>query len=231
MKRVAVILPAAGKSVRMGLKTPKPFLPLEGVPMLARSIEAFQECRGVDLIQPVLPKAHLSRFRERLLKKYSWPKCSPAVPGGRERQDSVLRGLEALPDEVEIVVVHDAARPLVSASLINRVLDAAESTGAALAALPVHDTVKRASAGMYVGKTVERRGLWLAQTPQAFRRSLLREAYDRAAASGLRGTDEAYLVEAIDHPVCLVPGSALNLKVTTREDLSLARLILRSRGV
>ena len=132
---------------------------------------------------------------------------------------------------MEIVVVHDAARPLVSSSLINRVLDAAESTGAALAATPVHDTVKRASAGMYVGKTVERRGLWLAQTPQAFRRSLLREAYDRAAASGLRGTDEAYLVEAIDHPVCLVPGSALNLKVTTREDLSLVRLILKSRGV
>lgn len=214
----------------MGLKTPKPFLLLEGVPMIARTIAVFQRCRSVKMIQPVLPRRDLDRFSGRILKKYGWSKCRPPVAGGRERQDSIARGLEQVPDDIEIVMVHDAARPLVPPALVSAVLRAAEIDGAALAVLPVQDTVKKSSTGSYVEKTVERRGLWLAQTPQAFRTGLLREAYIRARSSGRRGTDDASLVEATGHPVRLVTGSALNLKITTPGDLALVRGILRRGG-
>jgi 2-C-methyl-D-erythritol 4-phosphate cytidylyltransferase len=226
MNRVAVIIPAAGKSERVGLKTPKPFLLLAGVPVLARTINLFQKNRRVGLIQPVLPNHQIPLFR-RLQKKYHWAKCLPPVRGGRERQDSVANGLAALPAEVEIVMIHDAARPFVTPAIINRVLDAARRHGAALAAVPVHDTVKSSSRTGRVLKTVDRRGLWLAQTPQAFRADLLREAHRRAAANRHRGTDESALIESMGHPVHLVPGSPLNLKITTREDLALARSLAR----
>jgi 2-C-methyl-D-erythritol 4-phosphate cytidylyltransferase len=229
VKRVAVIIPAAGESRRMGLKTPKPFLPLGGVTMLARTIETFQKCRPVRLIQPVLPRTYLPRFR-RLMERHSWKSCLPPIAGGRERQDSVRKGLLSLPDDVEIVMIHDGARPLVPSRLIIDVLEAADSHGAALAALPVHDTVKKASSGAFVKRTVERRGLWLAQTPQAFRVGLILEAHASAVDAGFRGTDDASLVEAIGHPVRIVPGSPLNLKISTREDLALARGIVSRPG-
>jgi 2-C-methyl-D-erythritol 4-phosphate cytidylyltransferase len=229
MSRVAVIIPAAGKSERVGLKTPKPFLFIAGVPMLAKTIAVFQRNRRVGLIQPVLPAGQIPLFT-RLRKKYRWGKCLPPVPGGRERQDSVAKGLAALPAEVEIVMIHDAARPFVTPAIIDRVLDAARRYGAALAAVPVQDTVKSSSRAGRVSKTVDRRGLWLAQTPQAFRADLLREAHRRAAAAGRRGTDESYLVENMGCRVHLVPGSPLNLKITTREDLALARSLAAAKG-
>jgi 2-C-methyl-D-erythritol 4-phosphate cytidylyltransferase len=229
MKRLAVIIPAAGESRRMGLKTPKPFLPLGGVAMVARTIETFQKCRSVGLVQPVLPRAYLPRFR-RLMERNSWKSCLPAIAGGRERQDSVRKGLLSLPEDVEIVMIHDGARPLVPSRLITDVLEAADRHGAALAALPLHDTVKKASSGAFVERTVERRGLWLAQTPQAFRIGLILEAHASAVDTGFRGTDDASLVEAIGHPVRIVPGSPLNLKITTPEDLALARGIVSRSG-
>ena len=230
MRDAAVIIPAAGRGVRMGTKTPKAFLSLEGAPMLARTIDVFQRCRRVRVIQPVLPRKDLVRFRLGMLARFGWSKCLPPVAGGRERQDSITRGRDALPGDIEFVMVHDAARPLVPPALVRAVLRAAERDGAAIAAVPVQDTVKKSSTGSYIERTVERRGLWLAQTPQAFRAGLLREAYLRARGTGHRGTDDASLVEAAGHPVALVTGSALNLKVTTPEDLALVRGILRRRG-
>jgi 2-C-methyl-D-erythritol 4-phosphate cytidylyltransferase len=226
MSRVAVIIPAAGRSERVGLKTPKPFLLLAGVPVLARTIDVFQRSRRVGLIQPVLPEAQIPLFT-RLRKRYRWEKCLPPVRGGRERQDSVANGLAALPAGVEIVMIHDAARPFVTPAIIGRVLDAARRHGAALAALPVQDTVKSAAPAGRVSRTIERRGLWLAQTPQAFRADLLREAHRRAATERRRGTDESALIESMGHPVRLVSGSLLNFKITTREDLALARSLTR----
>lgn len=226
MKGAAVIIPAAGKGVRTGLKTPKSFIPLAGAPLLARTIDVFHGHKQVGLIQPVLPRTQLSAFRKRFIDAYGWEKCRPAVAGGRERQDSVFLGLKALPEGVEFVIVHDAARPLVTAALISRVLLAARRHGAALAAIPLQDTVKKSTRLSLVEKTVDRRGLWIAQTPQAFRTGLLREAHSRAAARGFRATDDASLVEKLGHPVYMVTGSSLNLKVTTREDLLLARTLL-----
>lgn len=222
MTRTAAIIPAAGKGSRVGSRTPKLFLDLAGEPVLARTISVFARSARIGLIQPVLPRTHLARFA-RLLARQRWARCRPAVAGGRERQDSVAAGLRALPPEVELVVVHDGARPFVTPRLIHRVLEEARRHGAALAAVPVHDSVKRVSAQLFLEGTVDRRTLWLAQTPQAFRAALLREAHERARRDGLEATDDAALVEALGHPVRVVPGSPLNLKITTREDLALAR--------
>jgi 2-C-methyl-D-erythritol 4-phosphate cytidylyltransferase len=138
----------------------------------------------------------------------------------------VAAGLRALPGDVEFVVIHDGARPFASTALIDRVLAEARRHGAAIAAIPVQDTVKRVSADLFLEGTVDRRALWLAQTPQAFSVALLREAHALARDSRFAGTDDAALVEALGHPVRVVPGSRLNFKITTREDLSLARMIV-----
>lgn len=222
MSRAAAIIPAAGQGSRLGFKTPKTFLDLEGEPILARTISVFAQSRRIGLIQPVLPRTYLGPFR-RILAREGWERCLPAVAGGRERQDSVAAGLRALPDDVDYVIIHDGARPFVTLALIHRVLEEARRHGAALAAIPVQDTVKRVSSHLFLEGTVDRRHLWLAQTPQAFQVSLLREAYSRARAQGINATDDASLVEAIGHPVRVVTGSSLNLKITTREDLALSR--------
>jgi 2-C-methyl-D-erythritol 4-phosphate cytidylyltransferase len=226
VSRAAAIVPAAGKGSRIGFATPKSFLDLGGVPLLARTIDALAACRGIALIQPVLPRTHVSLFASRILARHRWERCCPAVAGGRERQDSVAAGLRALPDDVEYVLIHDGARPFVTAALAARVLAEARRHGAALAAVPVQDTVKRVSPDLFLDGTVDRRTLWLAQTPQAFQVGLLREAYARARETGAAATDDAALVEALGHPVRVVPGSSLNFKITTREDLALARALL-----
>lgn len=228
MNRAAAIIPAAGRGLRTGLRTPKTFIDLGGVPLLARTIAAVAASRRISLILPVLPRTHLARFRSAILARHRWPACLPAIAGGRERQDSVAAGLRALPTQVEYVVVHDGARPFVTAALVERVLAEARRHGAALAAIPIQDTVKRVSADLFLDGTVDRRALWLAQTPQAFSVGLLREAHARARATGLDATDDAALVEALGHPVRVVPGLTHNFKVTTREDLALARLIVSS---
>ncbi len=208
------------------MKTPKPFLMLAGEAMLSRSISVFQRNPRVGLIQPVLPRPHLDFFKNRLYKKHRWSKCRPAVAGGRDRQTSVYKGLQALPPDVELILIHDGVRPFVSIALTNRVLDAAARYGAALAAVQIHDTVKNASLPYFLEGTVDRRNLWLAQTPQAFHASLLREAHSQARSLNYRATDDSALVETLGHPVRIVPGSQLNLKVTTHEDLVLARALV-----
>jgi len=226
VSRTAAIVPAAGRGSRIGLKIPKTFVDLGGAPLLARTIALLAASRRIALIQPVLPRAHLARFRTGILSRHRWAACRPAVAGGRERQDSVAAGLRALPDDVEYVVIHDGARPFATTALVDRVLAEARRHGAALAAIPVQDTVKRVSADFFLAGTVDRRSLWLAQTPQAFSVGLLREAHARARAAGLEATDDAALVEALGHPVRVVLGSRLNFKITTREDLALARKLV-----
>lgn len=224
MSRAAAIVPAAGRGTRLGLKTPKAFVDLGGEPLLARTIDAICASRRVAAVLPVLPRAQLRLFA-RLRERRGWERCLPAVAGGRERQDSVAAGLRALPDDVDLVVIHDGARPFVTAALIDRVLAAARRHGAAIAAVPAQDTVKRVTPDLFLDGTVDRRTLWLAQTPQAFQVGLLREAHARARAAGLDATDDAALVEALGHPVRVVPGSRANFKITTREDLALARAL------
>jgi len=219
--RAAAILLAAGRGERLGHALPKAFVPLAGRSLLARSAEALRSSPGVEAVQPVLPAGAGLPEDARGLG------LLPPVAGGARRQDSVLAGLRALPEGFEWVAVHDAARPRVRPEAVAQVLEAARRHGAALLAVPVADTLKRVHEGRVV-ETAPREGLWAAQTPQAFRTELLREALEKALAEGRSGTDCASLVEALGAPVWVVEGDPDNRKITGPEDLAEAERELAS---
>lgn len=226
--RVVAIIPAAGEGRRMGGVVEKQFLHLQGKPVLAHTLGVFDKSPEIDgVVLVVAPQQHQA-LKERVLGPYPCRKLFGVVDGGSERQDSVASGLEAVPGDCELVVVHDGVRPLVSVDLLGAVLTAANEHGAALAAIPAGDTVKRAK-GKVVVETLERETIWLAQTPQAFQVSLLRSAYEKASRDKIMVTDDAALVESLGVSVHLVPGSPENIKVTTPADLVMAEAILARR--
>jgi 2-C-methyl-D-erythritol 4-phosphate cytidylyltransferase len=216
---VGAIIVAAGRSERMG-GLDKLLQLLGGRPVLAHSLATFAQHPEIEAIVVVTSETNLATVRE--LVAAAAP-GSQVVLGGARRRDSVLAGLNALPTGIEYVLVHDGARPLVTHDLIDAALAGARETGAAVCAVPVNDTVKRADEHGLVRSTVSRQGLWLVQTPQAFHVDLLREAH---AFSDLEATDDAALVELMDAPVRLVQGSARNIKITTPEDLRFAEALL-----
>jgi 2-C-methyl-D-erythritol 4-phosphate cytidylyltransferase len=221
------IIVAAGRGERMGSGVPKAFLPVAGVPMVVRSARAFDAAGSVSAIAVVVPADRIDETRE-LLRGLTKP--ATVVAGGVRRQDSVRCGLAALPADFEgIVLVHDAARPLVDAALIDTVAAAAIRAGAAIPVLPVADTIKRIEGGI-VRATVDRTELGAAQTPQGFAVALLREAYEAAERDGALLTDEAMAIERIGRPVRAVPGSARNRKITTADDLAWAEDVLARGG-
>jgi 2-C-methyl-D-erythritol 4-phosphate cytidylyltransferase len=222
---VGVIVVAAGAGTRAGAEEPKQFRWVAGKPMLLHSVSTFQQRSDVGMVVCVLP-------RDRAGDPPPWLfQCDLermlVSVGGMERSDSVANGLEDLPPELDIVVVHDAARPLVPPDVIERVIAQARRGTGAVPALPVTDTLKRASDGGQVRETVSRAGLWRAQTPQAFPREMIVRAYVEARAAGVSGTDDAALCERIDLPVVLVAGSELALKITTEEDFARAEALAK----
>jgi 2-C-methyl-D-erythritol 4-phosphate cytidylyltransferase len=220
------ILVAAGRGERMGGGRPKAFLPLAGQPMLLRAARAFEAAASVAAIVAVVPAELVGPAREML---GGVRKLSAVVAGGERRQDSVRAGLEAAPAFEGVVLVHDAARPLVEVALIEAVAGAAAEGGAALPVLDVVDTLKRVRDGKVTG-TLDRREHATAQTPQGFRAALLRRAYDAAFRDGVTLTDEAMAVERLGEPVTAVRGSARNRKLTTPEDLAWAEGVLAAEG-
>jgi 2-C-methyl-D-erythritol 4-phosphate cytidylyltransferase len=222
MKAGAIIV-AAGRSERMG-GADKLLRQLDGRPLISYSLTAFATSPAVDSLVVVVSNANRDAISA--LANELAPSATIVV-GGARRQDSVRAGLEAVGD-VDYVVVHDGARPLVTPALIASTLQAAVESGAAICALPVSDTIKRAEQGDLIAWTVPRQGLWLAQTPQAFRRDLLLRAHEQ---SYVEATDDAALVERLHEPVRLVQGSARNIKVTTLEDFELAEALLHTSGV
>jgi 2-C-methyl-D-erythritol 4-phosphate cytidylyltransferase len=200
------------------------------MPVLARTLAAFEASAVIRAIVVVVPPGDETRCRAVAVEPYGWEKILAIVAGGAARQESVARGLDAAGADASIVVVHDAARPLVSDALIRRVVEAAVASGAALAALPVVDTLKRRGGDGGVIATVDREGLWAAQTPQAFRAGLFRDAVARARTDGFVGTDDASLVERLGLPVTLVEGEPENFKITRAEDLARAEDILAMRS-
>jgi 2-C-methyl-D-erythritol 4-phosphate cytidylyltransferase/2-C-methyl-D-erythritol 2,4-cyclodiphosphate synthase len=218
MPSVAILV-AAGRGERMGSARPKAFLPLGGEPLLLRAARAFEAAPSVEALVAVVPVEELEAARG-VLGPLSKPVA--VVPGGLRRQDSVLEGMKAIPDSFSgVVLVHDAARPLVEVALIEEVAQAAAEAGAALPVLAVVDTVKRVRDG-WVVETLDREGLASAQTPQGFRLDLLVRAYETALRERLTVTDEAMAVERMGEPVRAVPGSPRNRKITTAEDLQWA---------
>jgi 2-C-methyl-D-erythritol 4-phosphate cytidylyltransferase len=216
---VAVIVPAGGIGARLGSRTPKQFLALGRLPILAATVRHFRHHPRVAAIVVASPAAHIDRTR-RVLRGAGAPLT--VVVGGGTRQESVWAALQAVPPSVAVIVVHDAVRPFVTRALIDALLAAAERHGAAICGLPIAETVKRVRDDV-VEATLDREGLWAVQTPQAFRAAILREAHDKARRDGFVGTDEAMLVERLGHPVRMVPGLAENVKITTADDLRRAR--------
>ncbi|MEO5617065.1 MAG: 2-C-methyl-D-erythritol 4-phosphate cytidylyltransferase [Candidatus Eisenbacteria bacterium] len=222
----AAILLCAGKGERLGLGIDKALVPLAGRPLFTWSLEALERCDAIDAIVMVGPGA---RLRDLLAASGLSPgKILAWTEGGKERQHSVARGLHLLPEHVTHVAVHDCARALATPELIARVVGDARTHGAALAAVPLDDTLKRVSLGV-VEQTVPRAGMWRAQTPQAFQRDWLEAAH--AAAGNVIATDDAALVEAQGHRVRITPGDPLNFKITTADDLRLAEACLQARAV
>jgi len=222
MQAVAIVV-AAGRGERMGAERPKAFLDLGGEPLLLRAARAFEGAPSVGGIVAVVPHAETGAARALLAPL---AKLRAVVAGGERRQDSVLAGLAQLPEGFDgVVLIHDAARPLVEVELVEAVTQQALATGAALPVLPLVDTVKRVRGGRVV-ETLDRAELGGAQTPQGFRIALLREALEAARRAGLELTDESMAVERLGHKVDAVPGSPRNRKLTTPDDLAWAESVV-----
>jgi len=226
--RVAALVLGAGRGERLGHALPKAFVPLAGRPLLAHALDALAATPEIDLVVPVIPADARERFAEVAAALRCGEKLAAPAIGGAERQDSVAAGLAVLPADIALVVVHDAARPLVRPADVTRVVGEAGRCGAALLAVPVGDTIKRVRDGRIV-ETPARAECWAAQTPQVFRVELLREALAKAAAERRIGTDCAQLVEALGVPVHVVEGDPGNRKVTRAEDLAWAERALGER--
>src|SRR3954468_22160540 len=228
MGQFAVILPAAGRSTRFGdPKQKKIFAELDGRAVWLRAAEPFVNRDDVAQTIVVIAPEDRELFERRFRSNVAFMNIK-VVEGGAERSDSVAKALEAVDPSCEFVAVHDAARPCVTAELIDAVFAAAREHGAALLAVPVAETIKRIGPDRLTSETVPRTGLFLAQTPQVFRRELLVRAYAARGRLGAEVTDDTQLVEAIGHPCAVVEGSTMNLKITTHADLRLAAAILQA---
>lgn len=226
MPGIGVAVPAAGTGHRMGGRR-KAFLELGGEPLLARTLRPFLEIPNVVAVRVALPA-------DQAADPPDWlgaldPRVG-VVAGGDTRLRSVLNALEALPSGVEVAVVHDGARPLVTRAMVERCVEAASGGAGAVAGWPVVDTLKRVDREGWILETPDRGGLWRAQTPQAFPHGPLLEAYRRADREGIAATDDAAVFAAAGGRIRMVEGSPWNLKVTHPEDLRVAELLLAARG-
>ena len=228
MKAVAII-PAAGTGKRMEGEVSKQYLVLGGVPILVHTLRKFEEAPAIDAVFLVVPAGDVEIIRRDMIDSYGLKKVRKVLPGGRERQDSVKAGIDALPEETQVVVIHDGVRPFVTADLIGLCVEGARQFGAVSLGVPVKDTVKSVETGGWVEHTMERTKLWLTQTPQAFRREVIQEAYRRAFAEGFYGTDDASLVERMGIRVRMLPGIYENIKITTPGDLDLGAILVKNR--
>lgn len=222
--KVGAVIVAAGGSQRMG-GVDKVMALLGGEPVLARTIDAFQNSSSIDQIVIVLSEQNLEPGK-RLIAERGWSKVTEVCLGGRRRQDSVVAGLSRLKD-CHWVVIHDGVRPLLTEDLIDRGLAEAEATGAAVAAVPVTETIKVVGDDRIVHQTPPRQNLWAVQTPQVFRYPMIAEAYRQAKGEV---PDDASLVEQLGYKVKLYIGAYDNIKITTPDDLALAEILWHKRG-
>jgi len=214
----------------MGASVNKQYLPLGDRPVLSHTIALFDRHPRIDHIFVICPEAEIPQCQREVIEPFGFTKVRRPVPGGAERQDSVRNGLQACgASNEDIVLIHDGARPLLPASLIDPAITAAEQVGAAIVAVPVKDTIKLVKDGR-IDTTPERRFLWQAQTPQSFRYGTILSAHLKAQQQDYRGTDDASLIEWTGGPVAVIEGSYRNIKITTPEDLVLARAFLDNPG-
>ena len=221
---VLAIIPAAGAGLRMGGGTPKQFLSLEGVPIFVHTLRKFAASDAIDDIVLGVRSEEIERA-QKAAGEESFAKPVRLFAGGASRMETVARCLDQAPPDTDVVIVHDAVRPFVELAMIHQVVDAARKDGAAILGIPSVDTVKKVERQTITG-TIPRERIVLAQTPQAFRYTVLRQAFDRALAEGYYGTDESSLVEHLGLDVKVLMGSDRNIKITKPSDLPLARLFI-----
>ena len=226
--KVGAIIAAAGSGRRMKSDRPKQLLALNGTPIIVHTIRKFDACSAIDYIVVTAPKESLEEVTQ-LVKSAGFKKSVTVVEGGERRQDSVFMGLKHLQQGTDIIAVHDGVRPFVPIEDIENVVRQAQTSGAAILAVPIVETVKQAEKE-FVQSTITREHLVLAQTPQVFRTAILKEAFDLAAKDEYYGTDESSLVERLGHPIAIVRGSERNIKITRPGDLTLARAFLEEEA-
>lgn len=221
--RVVAIVPAAGRGKRLGEKKKKPFVLLDGKPLVNYALKTLDTCGAIDGIIIAAEKSCVKSF-ELLVKKFHFKKIIGIVIGGRNRYESVKNCLKNVSALFDIVLIHDGARPFVEKSMIEKSIDLAKKHGACIVALPETDTVKIVDGNLFIRKTLERDKIFRAQTPQVFRRDLIKKAY--GSSDGDKSTDDAHLVEILGKKIKVLKGSYRNIKITTKEDLKLAEVLL-----
>ena len=229
VNHVTALVPAAGQGRRMGVPTPKQFLTLGGHPLMVHALQTLQRTHNVDAIILAVPESVRDWVLHDIVERHGLTKVRQVIAGGTERQDSVRLALAATTDDCEVVLVHDAVRPFVTSAMVISAIEQARRHGAAIVAIPMRDTVKYVGSEGFIEYKIDRRPLWLAQTPQAFQRALLMEGHARALAEGFTATDDAQLIERLGHRLAIVEGSSENLKITRPEDLAMGESILASR--
>ncbi len=221
------VIPAAGQGKRMNAGISKQWIELLGKPVLSHTLHVFENdphCEGVILVGSEKELQQMQDFVE----SFQFKKVRKIVPGGKERQQSVYEGLKVVPTDVDLVLIHDAARPFITHDSILQLINTARDTGSAVLAVPVKDTVKRVLENV-VEETIDRSSLWAVQTPQAFRLSIVMDAHRKADEKGYIGTDDASLVERSGQTVAIVMGDYHNIKLTTSDDLLFGQAILLER--
>jgi 2-C-methyl-D-erythritol 4-phosphate cytidylyltransferase len=226
---VFAIIAAAGDSRRFGGRVRKPYVKLGRDPILVHSVKRLAEIASIRNMIILVNAEDEATVRRRLLPRLRRYRVAEIVVGGRTRQESVQNGLAHAPEAADLVLIHDAVRPLVRKEMIEETIRAAAKVGAAILAAPVKATLKRVGVDRLVRTTVPRDDLWAAQTPQVFRRDLIQRAYVKAKADGFWTTDDAAIVEHLGHPVAIVEGNDENIKITTREDLRMAAALLAAQ--
>lgn len=217
-KKIAVIIPAAGSGRRLKTSMPKQFIEIQGKPILARTIEAFESSDYIDEILVVSNEAYLAYCKTEIIKKYRFKKVAGVIAGGKERQDSIYNAIKYLDSSIDYVLIHDGARPYVTEKVIYDVLEKTLQYKAAVTAVPVKDTIKVLEQDCF-SHTLDRNTLYSVQTPQGFEKKLLVQAYEKAYDHGFYGTDDATLVERMGEKVYFSMGDYKNIKITTPEDL------------
>lgn len=223
--KVTAIIPAAGKGKRMLHSVPKHFIRLEDKPILAYTLDAFERCPDVNQVLVVSRSGEEEYCLKEVVEKYGYKKVLKIVIGGDRRQDSVYCGIKELDEDTDIVIVHDGVRPFVSQKILSETIKLAMFTDGVVTAVPVKDTIKEVGDDGIIKSTPDRSTLWYAQTPQAFKKRILEEAFIRAYSDNFNGTDESSLVERLGYKVKIVEGTPENIKITTKEDLMYAELM------
>lgn len=223
----SAVIVAAGKGTRMNMDVSKQYIEVADKPVLARTIQAFENCRFIHEIILVVNEYDMLYCKQEVIEKFGFRKVKSLVAGGSERQSSVFNGLKEVDKSCDIVLIHDGARPFIEEDTILACTQAALEFKACCAAVPVKDTIKTASEDGFIKQTLNRSELWSVQTPQAFKYNVIMEAHKRAAEECFIGTDDAVLVEKTGIKVKLVKGSYNNIKITTHEDLIFAESIAK----